>query len=241
MAAQRGRNGWYGTAAALALLLGSGVTYRVIAARLSSAHAMVTLPRGTLEALPLDIAAWSGEEIPLDESVIRSTDTDDHVSRMYRRDSGQGAVSLFVGYGVRLRDLMPHRPEVCYTGAGWTLEDARQVDLPLADGSVLPCGLQTFFRSGVRGGRVAVVNYYVIDGAYCADVSLLRSRAWRLDADVAYVAQVQIAGMMELPGPTGTEPVRHFAVSSAPVIRNLLASAVEQAVRDGAAQQPIGR
>ena len=192
----------------------------------------------SLSALPIKIIDWVGEDAPLDDSIIRSTDTDDHVSRIYRRQSEREAVSLFIGSGVRIRDLMPHRPEVCYTGAGWTLEVGRHIELPLANGSVLPCGLQTFYRAGLRASRVAVLNYYIVDGEYCADVSLLRSRAWRVNTSVSCVAQVQMAAAIGPSGASGEDAVREFASRSAPAIRDLLKAAVERIEHGQTAEKP---
>ncbi|OHB66870.1 MAG: hypothetical protein A2Y76_00415 [Planctomycetes bacterium RBG_13_60_9] len=87
---------------------------------------------------------------------------------------------------------MPHRPEVCYTGAGWTLIDRRFLELPLGNGTTLPCNMLQFSRGGLNAQKVIVLDYYLVDGEYCRDVSLLRSKAWRGSGTVRYVAQVQI-------------------------------------------------
>ena len=87
----------------------------------------------SVAAGPLQIGPWNGSDTALDERLVKATDTDDHVSRSYVRSDGRGDVSLFIAYGVRFRDLMPHRPEVCYTGAGWTLEATSERTLTIED------------------------------------------------------------------------------------------------------------
>jgi EpsI family protein len=221
----------YGFVAALILLLGSGAAYRLMAARLMDVSGGVPLPAGTLSRLPLSIAGWEGVDVPLTDAVIRATDTDDHVNRLYRRRGGIETAALFVAYGVRFRDLAPHRPEVCYPGAGWTLEATTPLDLALPDGSPLPCQLHHFSRAGLDAQRVAVLNYYIVDGGFHRDVSSLRSLAWRLEANASYVAQIQVTCSLEGFLDRTAEAAQIFAAQSAPEIRSVLVQAVKRAVQ----------
>ncbi len=216
-----------GAVTAIVIILAGGVGYRVVAGWFERNAVMRPLPVGTLDAIPLRIDNWSGDDVPLDEAVIQRTDTDDHINRIYTRNRGRDAVSIFAGCGVKVRDLMPHRPEVCYTGAGWTLDETRKEDLTVAPGVVLPCQIQTFFRSGLDSGRIAVLNYYIVDGIYCPDVSLLRSKAWSFSG-VDYVAQVQVAARTVHGGQSRIDLVRTFAVDSASAFRDALDNAVQR-------------
>lgn len=214
---------------AVALLVGSGIGYRVLGGRLSRIHASVQLPRGTLDRLAVRIGEWRGVDTPLDAAVVEATDTDDQLCRSYTRRGGGGAVALFVGYGVRMRDLMPHRPDVCYPGAGWTLSGRKAMDLPMAGGDVLPCIEYRFERGGMMNSRIAVLNYYDISGKLHRDVSLLRSKASRADGDVDYVVQVQMVTAIRAFGGDGEiHSARSFAVQMAPQLRKLLAEAVAE-------------
>jgi len=214
---------------AIALLVLCGVGYRTLTARYADLSG-TPLPRGTLKQLPLQIGGWSGVEVPLDERIVQATDTDDLVNRKYVRRSGKDAVLLYIAYGLRMRDLAPHRPEVCYPGAGWTIDDRRVVDVALDDGSKLPVQIYQFSRGGLVSSRIWVLNYYLIDGLYCPDVSLLRSKAWRPQNDVRYVAQVQVVSAADTSlGLANTDKkVRAFAADSASEIRDLLEAAVAQ-------------
>ena len=112
-----------GAVIALVLLLVSGAGYRSLAAWYDQSSDSVAIPAGTLNGLlPLTLGEWTGRDEEVDEYVLQKTGTDDHVNRVYERKQGRDSVSLWIAYGVRLRDLMPHRPEVCYAGAGWALE-----------------------------------------------------------------------------------------------------------------------
>ena len=120
--------------------------YHLLAARLEAPVNTTSLSPAALERLPLQIGGWTGKEAPLDEVVVRATDTDAYVSRIYSRHNASEYISLYIAYGVRARDLMPHRPEVCYIGAGWTLIDKRTMELPLSDEMELPCNVLQFSR-----------------------------------------------------------------------------------------------
>ncbi|RPJ19102.1 MAG: exosortase-associated EpsI family protein, partial [Planctomycetaceae bacterium] len=119
--------------------------------------------------------------------------------------------------GVRARDLMPHRPEVCYTGSGWTLMNRQTRELILSDGARLPCNIFQFSRGILSTEKTVVLYYYIVDGRHCADVSSLRAKVWRGPRAIGYVAQVEIVATV-----TGTlsialaeNAVSEFAVESA--------------------------
>lgn len=208
---------------AIGLLVLSGMCYRVAAEYLARPSESIPLPAGALARLPMRIGQWVGRDVPLSEAVIEATDSDDHVSRAYSRGYGAERIWVFIAYGVRARDLMPHRPEVCYPGSGWTLEGRRDADLTLGDGSKLRCRTLRFSRGGLTATQRTVLNYYIVDGQYCADVSVLRSKAWRGSSGVRYMAQVQItcAGGALAPD-SAARSVSAFAVDSAEAIRALL-------------------
>ncbi len=220
------------TASFLMLILGLG--YRVLAAQLAAPGNAIPISFATLERLPLQISDWTGREVPLDEAIVRATDTDAHINRSYSRNNSFEFVSLYVATGVKARDLMPHRPEVCYTGAGWTLIDKRSMELPLSDGKELPCNVMQFSRGILTTKKIVVLDYYIVDGQYSSDVSLLRSKAWRGSGTVRYVAQIQIVTSIS-PNQTAdsvTKILITFAVESASLISQLFEDAVEDQQSD---------
>jgi EpsI family protein len=226
-------NGQFGSAdhtvaalVAIALLLGAGIGFRALDDYLSRPTHSVPLPPGTLARIPFRIGAWVGESVALDERVREATDTDDLLNRRYALPGGHAGVELYVAYGVKARDLMPHRPEVCYPGAGWTLADKRTVELNLVDGEALGCRVLRFDHGGLDLRSIAAVDYYIVDGQYCPDVSLLRSKAWRGSRGVRHVVQVQIAASAtELRDLDAAEAAAlKFAADSANIIRGVLPS-----------------
>ncbi|MHC4560329.1 MAG: exosortase C-terminal domain/associated protein EpsI [Planctomycetota bacterium] len=208
------------------LILAYGAAYRVLAARLAAPVNITPLPPAALEQLPLQIGDWTGQNVPLDEAIVRETDTEAHINRRYSRRNALEYISLYIAYGVRARDLMPHRPEVCYTGAGWTLVDRNSIELPLSDKMKLPCSTLQFSRGTLNTEKVIVLDYYIVDGQYCRDVSLLRSKAWRGSGTVRYVAQVQIVASIteNMTADPVAKMIRDFAVESASLISRLFES-----------------
>ncbi len=218
------------------LMLISSAAYRVLAARLEAPVNTASLPPAALERLPLQIESWTGKDVPLDEAIVRATDTDAHINRSYSRNNASQYISLYIASGVKARDLMPHRPEVCYTGAGWTLVDKRSMELPLSDGMKLPCMVFQFSRGTLNTNKTVLLNYYIVDGQYCRDVSLLRSKAWRGSGTVRYVAQIQIAASAtsNLTAASAERIVCAFAAESASLIFTLFENAEESQRSDKA-------
>jgi len=216
------------------LMLISSAAYRVLAARLEAPVNTPSLSPAALERLPLQIDDWTGKDVPLDEAIVRATDTETHINRMYSRHNASENISLYIAYGVRARDLMPHRPEICYTGAGWTLIDKRSKELPLSDGMKLPCNVLQFSRGTLNTMKTIVLDYYIVDGQYCRDVSLLRSKAWRGSGTVRYVAQIQIAASAtsNLTADSAARIISDFAVESASSISRLFESPEEDRYSD---------
>lgn len=211
-----------------------GIAYRVMAARLEAPVDTNPIQSEVLEKFPLQVSDWTGEDVPLDDAIVRATDTDAHLNRRYLRGNASEYVMLYIACGIKARDLMPHRPEVCYTGAGWTLIDKCSLELPLTDEIKLPCNILQFSRGSLSKEKVIVLDYYIVDGRYCNDVSLLRSKAWRGSGTIRYVAQVQIiTSVLETLGTDSSQKIiSDFAIESALPIAGLFESNEENQQSD---------
>ena len=77
--------------------------------------------------------------------------------------------------------MLRHRPSVCYPSAGWTPTGVEGLDtsLTLADGSNLPVRIQQFYKADWNEQRVAVLNYYLLNGLPTIDENSFRSLTWR--------------------------------------------------------------
>ena len=213
------------TASVLMFVFGFG--YHVLAAKLSSDTGNLSIDPNTLKKFPMKIGDWTGTEVPIDEKIIRATDTDAHISRNYSQQNGLDSVWFYVACGVKARDLMPHRPEVCYIGAGWTLAESQPMDFQIDKVQTLPVTIIEFKRGVLKNERIIVLDYYIVDGKYCRDVSMLRLKAWHGSGSVGYVGQVQIvAGVSSNTDKDSIEKnICSFAVESAPFLSDILRKA----------------
>jgi len=203
--------------AASLLMLLLGLAHLALAARLTAGTAAQPLTPDVLQRLPLQMGIWDGVDVPLDDAIVRRTDTDALINRRYSR-GGLESVSLYVGCGVRTRDMMVHRPEVCYIGAGWTRTGRNPRDVLLPDGAMLPCTVFEFSRGALNTARLVVLYYYIVDGQYCRDLSDWQYRFWR----IGYVGQVQIAVSADtMPVQDAVSIALEFGAHSAPQILGL--------------------
>ena len=216
--------------AATFLMLIFSLVHHVLATRLEAPVNTITLSPAELERFPLQIGDWVGQNIPMDEAIVRRTDTDALINRRYSRSKASESVGFYIAYGVRARELMPHRPEVCYPGAGWTRTDRYFIDLPLSDGMQLPCRILQFSRGTLITEKVLVLNYYIVDGEYSGDVSLLRSKVWRGSGTVRYAVQVQIVTSVtnNMSADSAAKMLCDFAVESASSIFKLFEEGVKE-------------
>ena len=218
---------WAPTIVALVVIALGGTVYRTITNRFERASTEAPLPPGTLDAVPTEIGPWIGRDVDLAEDIVRATDTDDLLNREYKRVGG-GTVGLYVAYGGRLRELAPHRPEVCYPGAGWVIADVRKEDLSLADGRALPCQIHRFGKGGFGSQQIVVLSCYLIDGRFARDISGVRSLAWQFDASASHMAHIQVVSSVGGPMDQAEARVRGFAMLAAPQIDDVLAHAIAE-------------
>ena len=172
-----------------------------------------------LASFPQHIGTWTGTDSPLDSAVARTADADAYLCRTYGDRARRSTVSLYIADGVRTRDLLPHRPEVCYAAAGWTLESAVHMDVSLGDGTTLPARLYRFGRGALDGRKVAVLNFFVVDGQVTPAVDRLRAAMSR----AARSRQVQITcARKDAVGSDDGDMVCDFARSAGPALLELL-------------------
>jgi EpsI family protein len=167
------------------LLLASGAASRVIDSELRRPVSDTGPPQ--FAQVPLEFGPWRGVDVPLEASIVQTADADSFLCRRYVNAARRTAVTLYVADGVRTRDLLPHRPDVCYPAAGWTLESAAPVRVALDDGGSLPATLYVFGRGGLDGRGVTVLSFFVVDGEVHPGVGRLRSAFWQVPNRVQQV------------------------------------------------------
>ncbi len=107
----------------LIVLLGSGVAVQ------SALEAGYHTPRPTLKrplnTIPLTLGRWAGHDEPMNPLVLRESQADDYLNRVYEDADHPGRTfKLWINYsrhGLNLR----HSPEICLPSGGWTKIESR--------------------------------------------------------------------------------------------------------------------
>jgi len=222
--------------AASLLMFALGLTHRALPARLLTPLSTTPIDPAALERFPLQIGDWIGEDVPLDETIPRKIDAEACLNRRYTRRLGSESVSLFMAAsGTTVGHLVGHPPEVCNVLSGSTLVDRHTVKLSLNNGMELPCLVLHFSHAGLLDSvKNTVLYYYVADGQYYDDRSLLQLRIRRGPSMVHCVAQVQIVASSTETRPVDsmTGIVSEFAVDSASAIVEMF-QRIEENQRSG--------
>jgi EpsI family protein len=213
---------------AIVIMFVFGTSNRILTNRLSDSQSVSPMSPDALNGLSMQIGNWTGQDKPLDAAIIEATNTDAHISRVYQRNSME-SVWLYVAAGRRTRDLMPHRPEVCYIGAGWTRLSSKSENLLLDEKTSLPCNIFRFSRGVLNTSNVIILDYYIVDGQYSRDVSLLRSKIWKGYGTVKYSAQIQVVAPVttDHSAETAKKLISDFAADSARSIFDILQNAAD--------------
>ncbi len=221
------------------LMLIMGLTYRVLAGHMWSPARKPPLAPEALDRLPLQIADWIGQDIPVDPRVMRAAGTDAQVSRQYVRRGGAEAVSLYIGAGTRVADVLVHNPPACYVAAGWSVVDRRSGELSLGEEGRLPCTVLEFSRGRADKGKLIILHYIVLDDQVFRDMHAVRQAVRPGFRTVDFTATVQIlASGAGLSTDFGTQWVTDFATDSAATIGQLFAE-LEHERQDAQSDQSI--
>jgi EpsI family protein len=211
-------------AVAIMMLIGTGLASRALTHRLDAPPEFERPLKRELSTFPATIAEWTGTDTSIDDRVIQATDTEDLLSRTYQRSYGTDSVGLYIAYGVRIRDMLPHRPEVCYVASGWTRQAVDTRQLPLDTNEPLDCRILQFARGGFDDRSLIVLNYYIADGEVFTDVDQLRSRGLTRMSGFSYLIQVQIvcSTTQFRTREDSQSLVEAFAIASFPALQDML-------------------
>jgi len=88
----------------------------------------------SLEALPMTLSGWSGEDRAIPDSVTEMLRADFQMQRIYKHPAA-GLSWVYVGYYGSARGGRPeHLPHVCYPAQGWKILEKRTVAIDPASG-----------------------------------------------------------------------------------------------------------
>lgn len=186
--------------AVIAIIL-SGIAYRVLASRL---HIMVDIPvklPNPLSAFPSRIGNWTGQDVPIPANIQRIAGNDDFINRLYTDSLTNNWANAYIAYCANPRNMVGHKPEVCYVGGGWIHDSTESSEVISSSGMKIPCLIHRFHTPSPNYAERVVLNFYVLNGQLTIDESNFSSFGWRTPNiggnPARYVAQVQISSILE--------------------------------------------
>jgi hypothetical protein len=211
-------------AGALAVLLlgaiGAARWFGPSAADAEPYHARV---RVAVEAMPMRVGTWVGEDEPLIAAAIDMLHPNVAIHRVYRDiQTGHTASLLFVQCK-DARDLAGHFPPICYPGQGWQLD--HQAATRWDCGPLKIDGTEyAFSYGGVAGAnRILVANFMLLpDGTIAADMDAVRRIASDYKRRFFGAAQVQIVTDARIPAQQRERMVRDLLEANAPLFQLIL-------------------
>ena len=196
---------WQVWIVALAMILLSGVLYRLFAGKFGTGRPAEVALQVDLAAFPEQVGQWR----------LLDTDSGDNqvsqnaVTGVYRHESSGASAKVFLVCTARPRDIVSYRPQVCYAGDGWVHEQTDEYEVASELGREIPCNIHQFYKSVGDYQRLVVLVFYIVNGQVMSDEDTFSGLAWRrtspsakLRAGVSgepgwYVAQVQISSNCE--------------------------------------------
>ena len=186
---------------AVLLLVGSGITYRVLASRLKLVvDTLVELPV-PLSAFPEQIGHWTGEDVPIPTNIQLAAGNDAFLNRLFINKLDNQWANVYIAYTAHPRTMLGHRPQVCYDAGGWVHDGTKLTKEITSTGRELPCLLHRFHRPSPETGGTVVLNFYIVNGRLTSDERVFSGVGFRtpnINGDPArYVTQVQISSVFE--------------------------------------------
>lgn len=129
-----------------------------------------------LNQFPARLGDWTGKDEPMDPRLFEAIRAEATVNRVYQEETGSRLaiqVAAFAGNETTL----PHRPQGCYTKAGWSIADQKEVPIRVADQPPRPAQLLAFEQ---EGQRIHVLYWYQFGEAHVLDYDGLRRERWKL-------------------------------------------------------------
>lgn len=137
----------------------------------------------------------------LDSAVVNSLGTEEYIDWMLvdtsvSRDNPLHYAHLFVTYYTGEPDAVPHTPDHCYQGSGYTTDRARNTTLhikTLEDAPDVPVRVLSFVKSGIfDGDKIPVLYTFHCNGRFVATAAGVRSAANNPRDKYAYFSKVEV-------------------------------------------------
>lgn len=176
-------------AGVMVFLLGLG--HRALDARYGQGSMRQSVDSDALARLPHSVDDWNGQDVPLDERIVKEADIDTYINRSYRRSGSDRPILFYIGCGSRA-SVLGHYPDRCYLGSGWIPCAKRKGEMSPNSGSTLPYNVYKYTREGSAEQGISLFQLFVVDGEYYTDISEARRQSWGPFRSASYYAQVQI-------------------------------------------------
>lgn len=135
----------------------------LVAAMLVSLPSYLIVPKEKSEAivakLPMQIGAWQGKDLPIEERAYEILETKNLILREYAK--GEDKVYLYIIYSQDNRKVS-HPPEVCFEGSGVTIVKKDKIPMELANNKKIFANELIVEKAGISN----IVVYWYKAGEY---------------------------------------------------------------------------
>lgn len=180
--------------------MAAGFIYRQAAAKQLLMESQISAATIPLKQFPVKIIDWTGEDIQTDYPIKQATGSNDYMLRLYRKQNGEWA-NVYITFCAQPRNMLGHRPDVCFTASGWNLINNNKICLTSSSGTEIGCIKYLFEKPAWPRNEMTVLNYYIFNGKltdnYKDFSSIKLRRLTNSEEQIRYVAQIQISSSNE--------------------------------------------
>ena len=156
--------------------------------------------REAVEAIPLRIGAWVGQDIEPPQAAINLLQPNILFNRRYRNLETRRKATLLIVHCKNARDLAGHYPPVCYPAHGWVQESATRAKWMIGVREITGTQYSFTFDRTMGQDRIGIRNFMVLpDGAVVADMVSVRRAAADYARHFFGAGQVQLVTDGDLP------------------------------------------
>lgn len=114
-----------------------------------------------LATIPAILGDWVGTDIPQDPAVLRESQADDWLNRMYEnRLNPEWKISVWINYSTRGLNLR-HSPEICLPSGGWTKSESKSTVMEVSPQAGNPTKLSRLVYTQGEVSQTIGFWYYI--------------------------------------------------------------------------------
>lgn len=182
----------------------------------------------SLADMPLELDGWRGQDVPIDDSVLKMLNAQETLNRVYRSPDGNTVV-CHISAWLRpdsISEAAPHIPKLCYTNTGWSILAERQVPVKTPDGDITLTALLLERQED----RIVVAYWYQMGAVNFTTVDEARAIHRGLWGKSKWPATVKV--LLQTSGRT--------IESALPAIERFV-TLIRPQVAEGAAREPVAQ